>query len=340
MGAPRVIVAGGLSCAQSTWCVYSGFLRAGADAVYVPTTERKPDGAKGRLPQVRRQLDDLCRKGAQMLYWWQPQNDAPDGLAAALRGEFPGLILVGQSIDDPLMVEEHERAGVYRDFDLAVTCCAGSVARYEAMGVRAIVGYPPVDRDLHGRARPEAALECEASFAATNVYPPECYPRVLLSRADAVRALAAAGVAVDLYGHWDEKRYGWGGPHGLPAVLKQRWRGWIDYARLPALYASSRVNLNSHVRPDGRLYFNERLTTCMASGGFMVCDRVAGIEDLLRDGADLMLYGSVEELVSCAEWALSHDGERRMMAECGRRRALELFDNERLARAVLAACAV
>lgn len=342
---PETIITGGMGCTQSVWTLREGFKRAGCETAYVPTTHRVADRKEGK-PEAVEQMAALVAEGASIIVWWQPQNDlniVEAAIAAAKamahkRGREVHCVM--QCIDDPLMVSTRDENGPHgiaplRFFDVAVTCCADSMAWYERRGVRAIVGYPPADDILHGQARPDPKFACDISFVATNSYPRAEYPYTLATRQEMLGAVADLGT-LHLYGYWKEKRLGWA---NCGEGYQRCYRGWVHYdTDVPTIYASSRINLNSHVRPEGRHYLNDRAVTCMASGGFMLCDRVAGIEDIFTDGVDIALWGDLRELREKAAYYLAHETARAAVAAAGRQKVLAQFTGERLALSIIAAC--
>jgi glycosyltransferase involved in cell wall biosynthesis len=179
---------------------------------------------------------------------------------------------------------------------------------------------------------------CDLSFAATNVYPKDHYPEVLLGRVEMARLVASLG-ELHLYGEWGHRRFDWGGECRDDELHRCFW-GHRSYEQMASAFASSRVTLNSHVRPDGYRYLNERVTTGMASGTAMLCDRVNGIEELFTDMKEIALWSSAEELVEKAQWLLAHETERAAMAEAGRAVVLERYSNVRLAEDILSEAAL
>lgn len=327
----RVLVVGGLNLAQSLGTMLRGFERIGCQVLYLPAAEIVPEGKRMRadLPgELWTHAPD-----ADLLYWWQPQNEDCINLVHDLRVKHPGLVTAGHTLDDPFALDYHKDSYALSAFQVAVTCCEGSFGWYRERGCRPLLGYPPCDPELHGAARWSGEEAADIGFAATNTYPTRAYPKVLASRADIVRAVADLG-QLALYGEWGAKPFDWG---SLGENFRASFRGfrYYDDGTLSTAYASNRISLNSHVRPDGWKYLNERVTTGLASGAFMLCDRVAGIEETFADGRELALWGDLTELRSKAAYYLKHEDERKRVAACGKARALELFDNARLAERIV-----
>lgn len=328
---PKVLLVGGLDCAQSLWCIRKGFERAGCRVDYVPSLARV-DGGKGLRQDIRSVLNAHLTQRPDLIFWWQPQNGVPRKFLQRLVRAKRRPQLVMQSLDDPFVLDLHYSKG-FELFDFAVTCCAGSFKWYESHGVHPILGYPPVDRDLH-KPTEDAEWLCDMSFAATNIYPRRNYPHVLATRKEMVEAVSGLGTIL-LYGYRRGFRYDWSALDDAQLPKATTFKGWINYEQHPDLFSRSRINLCSHVRPDGDRYLNERVTTCMASGGFLLTDRVAGIESFFGDGQHLALWGSLDELKDKVQYYLAHAPERVRIAAAGREVAMKAFDNETLAQTVL-----
>ena len=324
----RAVICGGLKLTQSMWAVHRGFERAGCDCTYLPT-----DSIRGG-----RKVFDEAMTGpllnavehADLLFWWQPQHVAPTLVLKEIKRRRPELPLVMQTIDDPQMWDNVDTDRIAA-FDYAVTSCEDTPPLYRHHGVEPIVGYPPCDRDLHGKALP--TVDLDFSFVATNSYDKTLHPGVFEDRVDIVKALLPLG-RLKVFGPWGPGKRGWA---RLGESLKEKvYGGWKNYqTELPGIYAGTRINLTSHFRPASRKPFNERTISCMASGGFTLCDRIGGIEEVFADGKEIALWGDLDELVEKAKWYLSHDHHRAEVAAAGRRKALKLFDNQTLAERVL-----
>ena len=325
----RVLVCGGLNCAESLWSTHRGFLLDGHEVAYVPTSE-----IVALIKQPRAgAIDDLLKlmeTKPDLVVWWQPQNDANAVILEAMRAASPNTRMVMQSIDDPYVFDSAAAQRVFPCFDYAVTCARCSVPWYEARGVKPIVGYPACDAVLHGKAVPTESERCAFNFVATNTYRRTLYRHVLAGREQMVRGVAACG-RVNLYG-WEINCKDLNG-----SVVA---RGFVPYDAHPGIYAASKVTLSSHVRPDAEGYLNERTISAMASGACVLCDRVAGITEIFQEGEEIVLWSTLDELKEKAAWLVAHDAARQQIGQKARAAVFGVHDNVTLARRIIeAACA-
>ena len=101
---------------------------------------------------------------------------------------------------------------------------------------------------------------------------------------------------------------------------------------LPGVYRASKINVNQHNSPDANGYLNQRDTAITGSGGFMLTDHVAGIEEIFDVGIEIDTWTDLEELRDKARWWLAHDTRRRHAAARAQDRILKEFGNAAYAR--------
>ncbi len=92
---------------------------------------------------------------------------------------------------------------------------------------------------------------------------------------------------------YDIKIWGW----GWRGLIPDEWYGgeYYEYGRLNELYASARIVLNDHHEDMQREGFiNPRIFDVLASGGFVISDRVLGIEEFF--GGSVPVYRTPEDL--------------------------------------------
>jgi spore maturation protein CgeB len=112
------------------------------------------------------------------------------------------------------------------------------------------------------------------------------------------------------------KIWGWGWEDLIP----DEWYGgqYYENARLNHLYAASKIVLNDHhedMKREG--FINPRVLDVLASGGFVVSDRVLGMNDLLDHSVPT--YETREELEKIIDRFIRDDAGRERLAERGRK---------------------
>lgn len=330
-----VLVCGGNRCSQIVQSIANGFRRIGCETRYVATRSVNESGQRVMKPGLEDELVEHVKLWKpNILFWVICKWDCPVGLISKLRKLAPSMATVFHSFDDPYQID-NDPPPIIPEFQFAVTCCKGSVPWYESLGLKAICLYPPVDRDVHlARAGNQSNLEVDVSFVATHMYPKSYFPFVFADRSEIVRAAYAVTKSVSLYGYWSEKRFDWGREFGVPE-LKDCYRGFLRFEDQPAVYNSTRVNLSSHVKPDGFQYLNERTIYVMGSGGFLLVDHVNGIEELFSPGRHLDTWKTLPEFREKLAWWLSHPEERMRVAEAGRTQVWRHYSSEAHCQSVL-----
>ena len=86
---------------------------------------------------------------------------------------------------------------------------------------------------------------------------------------------------------------------------------------LPKIYYCSKINLEitSKTFKSG---MTQRLFDIMSVGGFVISNYQSEIPEYFTPGEDLVLYDSTPDLLNKIEYYLSHDSERKQIAENGR----------------------
>ncbi len=102
------------------------------------------------------------------------------------------------------------------------------------------------------------------------------------------------------------------------------------------VYASSEVNLNSTCLQMST-GVNQRVFDVPAAGGFVLSDNQADMHELFEPGKESAVYSSDEELADKARYFLSHETERRAIAEAAKRRVLAEHTYEKRFEKLLAA---
>jgi spore maturation protein CgeB len=196
-------------------------------------------------------------------------------------------------------------------FDLAVTTDEDSLAKYALLAdTRVHLSQWACNRYAYGRVTEE--LRHDVTFVGQ--------PHG--ERRETVQALARAGRPVECWG------FGW------PA-------GPIEHAGMVEVFASSRINLNLsnsseaagmrarvrrllHLgvpgpRPPQIKGRNFEVPGC---GGFLLTERVPHLERYFELGEEVAVFDGLDDLIEQVDHWLTHEPERRRVAETGYRRVL------------------
>jgi spore maturation protein CgeB len=192
-------------------------------------------------------------------------------------------------------------------FDWSITTDRDSLPKYEAIGYENVIlsqwacnGYA---YDWTGRE-----LEYDVTFIG------QSYGK----RPATVERLRAEG--------FDVRCWGFGWPEGR-----------IEHDEMVRVFGASRINLNlsSAFSPyrlpmrvlrriagkgERKSQIKGRTFEVPGSGGFLLTDHVAYIEDYLTPGKEIGVFESPDDLVGQLRWWLEHEDERSRAAEAGYRR--------------------
>ena len=117
----------------------------------------------------------------------------------------------------------------------------------------------------------------------------------------------------------DVKIWGW----GWKGLVPDEWIGgeYCENEALDRLYAAAKIVVNDHHDDMGREGFlNPRILDVLASGGFVVSDRAAGIEEFFQGAVPV--YDDPPHLLQLIDYYLTHDEERKELSRKGQTIAL------------------
>ncbi len=101
--------------------------------------------------------------------------------------------------------------------------------------------------------------------------------------------------------------------------------GPVDYiAEMPALFKSSKVNLNWSLRA-AQSAIPLRALDILGCGGFLLSNAQPEIEENFENGKEVVLFHSIDEAVELAGYYLEHDEKRRQIAAAGLRKVQNDF---------------
>lgn len=119
----------------------------------------------------------------------------------------------------------------------------------------------------------------------------------------------------------------WGGrrEHFIGSPILAHWHGEIWGEEQVKALCSSKIGLNFHVDHEpGELDqgLNVRAFELPACGVFQLLQRVPGVGEFFEEDKEIVCFDSKEEMVDKIHYYLSHDKQRRCIAEAGRQRVL------------------
>ena len=101
--------------------------------------------------------------------------------------------------------------------------------------------------------------------------------------------------------------------------------GRVDYkTQMPLVFAESRINLNITLRSI-HSGIPLRVLDIMACGGFVLTNWQPEIEEYFTDGKEVVMFHNLEECMNQIDYYLSHEEERKQIAENGQKKVREAF---------------
>ena len=112
-------------------------------------------------------------------------------------------------------------------------------------------------------------------------------------------------------------------PNGSLKIDGVMNKGPIDYYNeMPYVFNNSRINLNITLRSIKSGIPLRAMDICGA-GGFLLSNYQADFYDYFTPGEDIVLYESIDDMLSKCKYYLTHDSERERIAKNGRARIEE-----------------
>ena len=245
--------------------------RKGWEVFFVPAHLYRNDYGADHADKI---IEDLKEQNPDVVLWWRAETLTPQQLAQA-REELSTAKFILYSWDDPYQWEVHkEMAEKCKSLDIAFTCCMRSVAEYEAEGCKSVYCPPGFDPEVH-YPEEDDEYKCDISIVCTNLYHGTLLTRFPhLSRKFLLDEIIRRIPDVDL------RIYG---SENFKDIYPKNYCGWASFNESRKVFHNSKINLCTHIRPDGYLYINERVTQVLGSGGLLMVDYVNGIEQVLWD---------------------------------------------------------
>jgi len=218
------------------------------------------------------------------------------------------------SMDDPWFLDRFTKPrGHAKGYDQVWTCATSAVPAYRAMGIPAVhMVYPAFDEVMwRDEGVPEDQKDWDVSWVGSS-YRGALDKTGLVDRAEVAVALDRAGMKVGV----------WGPPAWKETPARHLYQGRVGVNRVHGLYCRTRVNLNSHIRPEADGYLNSRCFELLGCGAFMLTDKVPGMERTFDLAKHCVTYRSQAELIVKAKYYVRAAEERAEIAAAGKAHVL------------------
>jgi len=244
--------------------------RRGHTVLFVPAAKYYHENDRTKMVSLIKQ--DLIDQKPDVVLWWRAEHLTAEELSDIKKKCSARFFLF--SWDDPLQWEVHKEMGQKcQSLDVAFSCCMDSVVKYKNSGCDAYYCPPGFDPEIH---YPEESEEhvCDISIVCTSLY----HGNEITRMPHASRKIILDNIINQLPGV-DLKVYG---PEGFEHYYPKHYAGWIPFDESRKVFYNSKINISTHIRPDGYLYINERVTQILGSKGLLLVDGVRGIEEVLE----------------------------------------------------------
>lgn len=186
-----------------------------------------------------------------------------------------------------------------------------------AAGATGRIAYVPIgiDPEIH---RPVALTEAERARYGSDV----CFigglsNRFHQARRQMIEFAIVQGVDIKVWGGYRE--------HFIGSPILKVWQGQIWGEEQVKALCAAKIGLNFHVdHQPGELDrgLNVRAFELAACGTFQLLQRVPGVGEFFEEGKEIVCFDTAEEMLDKIRHYLSHEEERRRIAEAARARVL------------------
>lgn len=259
------------------------------------------------LDQIKVAIEEFSRYGHQVisvdadtllrLFSQDKREDEPDiiliwnrhqveNVLPKIRHQFNGKIILF-NWDDPHAVRRSDLLNHVKGLDHVFSTCRSTEKMYLDHGATTWTYLPPFYSNKWHYQEIETKYSHDVALVCTNFYKDKQeFSGQLISRYDLVKALDSD----------PEINFGLYGPKSFRDEFPRSYRGQINYADNHKVFASSKINLSTHVE-DGIGYTNERCITILGSGGLLLVDPINDWQNLFGLGCLVMKSCNVDEVV-------------------------------------------
>jgi len=242
--------------------------RKGFDVDFIPASKYYNENTDKHIDLIKQ---DLNHQKPDICLWWRAEHISGQELIE-FKNEYNCMHIL-YSWDDPFQWEMHpEMPMKCQALDVAFTCCEGSIEQYEKHGCKAVYCPPGFDPNVHYPDEDDE-YKCDVSIVCTNLYHGfDLTKKPHLSRKYVLNQIVKdKDIDLRIYGS-----------DNLKELYPNHYRGWISFNESRKVFHNSKINICTHIRPDGYKYINERVTQILGSKGLLYVDFVYGLETVLE----------------------------------------------------------
>lgn len=108
--------------------------------------------------------------------------------------------------------------------------------------------------------------------------------------------------------------------------LKRAYRGYVEYDKImPLVFKQSRINLNMTLRSI-HSGIPLRALDIMGCGGFLLSNYQEELDEYFVEDKEIVIYRSLDDCIDKVRYYLSHEDERKQIAEAGCKAVKDRFD--------------
>lgn len=206
-----------------------------------------------------------------VVLWWNFSIDISTMLKIK---ENTNCIHIAYSWDDPYRLENKTLNPIYKHIDISFTCCGKSIDYYKMSGCKEVHYLPPgFDKNIHHpdfENKFQKEYECDISIVCTNLY--DFDDGLHINRRKMLDEIVKCeDIKFHLYG-----------PEKFRILYPDNYKGYIDFNDSYKVFNHSRININTHVRKNGKMYVNERTCQILGSRGLLYIDGINDIESVFN----------------------------------------------------------
>ncbi len=227
-----------------------------------------------------------------ILIWNRHQGVA---ILPQLRSLFKGKIIFFNWDDPHAVLRSDLLEHIDGLIDHVFSTCRSTEKMYLEHGAGGWTYLPPFYSKKWHYPEVDEKYQHDVAMVCTNFYKnPSEFPGQLISRYDLIKALNDD----------PEISFGLYGPESFRAEFPHSYCGQINYADNHKVFASSKINISTHVE-NGDGYTNERCITILGSGGLLLVDPIQGWQELFGDGCVVMRSCDAKDVISQIKEILS-----------------------------------